>query len=139
MDLKEQQNIRQRAYKDAMRYIANAEDDLKNAGRDGNYYKDAKYVRRASGTAYNAVLLAMDAWLKLKEVELPKGKTRKTVDFYYRETGKRDKKLARDFDEAYKALHLSGYYDGTLSSDIIKSGFRIADSIINRIKPVEVA
>jgi hypothetical protein len=135
MDVEDQERVKQEAYKEAIRYIANAKDDLIKAGKDGNIYKDAKYVRRASGTAYSGVLIALDAWLELKEVILPKGKTRKTVEFYNTEVAKRDKKLGKQFRLVYNALHLSGYYDGNLSSGNIKDGFEMAGLIINRIKP----
>lgn len=52
-------------YDEAMRFMHNAEDILKNkAGTDGVFYKDAKYIKMACGTAYNAVLLAIDAFLQ---------------------------------------------------------------------------
>jgi hypothetical protein len=137
MDVEDQEHIKQEAYKEAMRYIANAKDDLKKAGRDGKFFKDAKYVRRASGTAYSGVLIAVDAWLKLKGAVLPRGKTRKTVDFYNAEIAKRDKKLGKQFKVVYDTLHLSGYYDGNLSSGNISDGFEMAGLIINRIKPQE--
>jgi hypothetical protein len=41
-------------------------------------------------------------------------------------------------DEAYRYLHLAGYYDGTLSVKAIDGGFDYAYEIINRIKPREV-
>jgi hypothetical protein len=139
MTIEEQECVKQGAYKEAMRYIANAKDDLTRAGREDNLYKDAKYVRRASGTAYNGVLIALDAWLKLKEASLPKGKARKTVEFYNTEIFKRDKKLGKQFKVVYDTLHLSGYYDGNLSSGNIRDGFKMAGLIINRIKPHQEA
>jgi uncharacterized protein (UPF0332 family) len=139
MTKEEQEKIKAKEHAEAVRYIANAEDDLKRAGKDGKHFKDAKYVRRASGTAYNAVLIALDAWLILKGAALPKGKSRKTVIFYNTEVSKRDKKLAKDFKMAYDTLHLSGYYDGSLSSGTIADGFEAANSIISRINPFKEA
>lgn len=139
MTIEDEEHIKHDAYNEAMRYIANARDDLKKAGKDGSLFKDAKYVRRASGTAYSGVLIALDAWLKLKGVSLPRGKTRKTVDFYNYEVAKLDKKLGNQFKVAYNSLHLSGYYDGNLSSGNISDGFEMASLIIGRIKPFKEA
>jgi len=35
----------------------------------------------------------------------------------------------------YKILHLSGYYDGIESVDVVKTGFEFANTIIDKIKP----
>jgi len=139
MKAEEQEHFKNEQYALAMRYIANAAEMLKKAGKDGKYFKDSKYVSSASGIAYKGVLVALDAWLKLKEVKFPKDKDRKTISFYNMEIGKRDKKLVRDLKIAYDALHLGGYYDGTLSCGCINDGFEAANSIIDRIKPVGVA
>jgi hypothetical protein len=126
-----------------MRYMANAKDILKKAGRDGKLFKDSKYVSTASGTAYKGVLLALDAWLQLKGVELPtegwRGKKKvKSIKFYRDNLTKLDKKLLDYLNGVYDALHLSGYYDGTLVIGTIDGGFALATDIINRIKPREV-
>jgi len=136
MTLEEQQHIKQKDYAEAMRYIANAEDDLQKAGKDNDskHYKDAKYVRRACGTAYNAVLIALDTWLGSKGVELPK-KERKSIDFYRENLRKLDKKLLQHLNIAYSTLHLSGYYDGNLSKGNVTDGFEAANLIVNRINP----
>jgi len=139
MKVEDQEHFKNKQYALAMRYIANAAEMLKKAGKDGKYFKDSKYVSSASGIAYKGVLVAVDAWLELKEVEFPEEKNRKTITFYNIEIGKRDKKLVRDLKIAYDALHLSGYYDGTLSCGTINDGFEAAHSIINRIKPAGVA
>jgi hypothetical protein len=81
------------------------------------------------------VLIALDAWLELKGVKPPKGKARKSIGFYNTEISKLDKKLAKDLKIAYDTLHLSGYYDGTLSSGTIADGFEAASLIANRINP----
>jgi hypothetical protein len=135
-------NIKQKGYAEAMRYMANAKDILKKAGRDGRLFKDSKYVSSASGTAYKGVLLALDAWLQLKGVELPaegwRGKKKgKSIDFYRTNLTKLDKKLLDCLNEVYRALHLGGYYDGALLIGTIDGGFDVAYDIISRIKPRE--
>jgi hypothetical protein len=148
MTMQEQEHIKQKEYAHAMRYMANAKDALKKAGQDGRHFKDSKYVSSASGIAYKGTLVALDAWLLLKGVKLPKstreaknGKSEKgkSIIFYRKVLTNLDKKLLDDLDEAYKYLHLDGYYDGVLSIKIIDSGFDAATDIINRIKPREVA
>jgi hypothetical protein len=128
----EQEHIKQKGYKEAMRYIANAKDTLKLAGQRGRYYSDPKYVQTACGTAYVGVLVALEYFFKLKKVPLPK--VGKSID-YYRQ-GLRDYQKIRDaLNSAYQTLHLDGYYDGVLDSDVIKIGFARAKEIIDKIKP----
>jgi len=137
MTLQDRQNIKQKNYAEAMRYIANAKDYLKTAGKDEkdeSHYKDKKYVRTACGTAYNGVFVALDALLETKGVELPKKKTRRTIDFY-RAALNKDRKLLNAFNSVYNILHLSGYYDGETSIKVIQNGFEMAVEVINRIKP----
>jgi hypothetical protein len=137
--LQKQQNVRQEGYAKAMRYIANAEDILQKAGRDGRYFEDDKYVSSASGIAYKGVLVALDAWLQLKGVDLPRNERGrgkgKSIDFYRANLSKLDKKLLRALNGAYDSLHLDGYYDGTLVTETIDGGFKCAMEIINSIKP----
>jgi hypothetical protein len=135
MSIEEQQELKQRNYAEAMRYMNNAKEVLQKAKKEDNYYSDRKYVRMACGTAYNGVLLALDAYLKLKDVELPK-KTRRSIEFYTENIGKIDRKLLKYLNGAYDTLHLAGYYDGNLNALIIKEGFAAAYEIINKIKPI---
>ena len=134
MTIPDQQHIKRKGYAEAMRYIANAKDYLKNAGKDGAHYKDKKYVRTACGTAYNGVFVALDALLEIKGIDLPKKKTRRTIDFY-RAAINKDRKLLNAFNSVYNILHLSGYYDGETSIKVIQNGFEMAVEVINRIKP----
>ena len=94
-------------------------------------------MRTACGTAYNGVLLALDAYLKSKDVELPK-KKRRSIEFYTRYIGQIDGKLLNYLNNAYDILHLSGYYDGVTDARVVKAGFDNAYEIINKIKPRSV-
>jgi hypothetical protein len=138
-----QEHIKEKGYAHATRYIANAKETLKRAGRDGRYFEDSKYVSSASGVAYKGVLVALDCWLSLKGVEVPKNragkKNRKSIEFYRDNIAKLDKKLLRDLNGVYEALHLFGYYDGILLTGVIDDGFAIANEIIERIKPAQTA
>jgi hypothetical protein len=128
-----------RSYAEATRYMQNAEVALQNSGKEGNRYLDAKYVRTACGIAHLAVLMAMDMWLALRGVPMPakRNNTKKHRDIneYRKEVGKRDRGLLDDLNGAYAILHLEGYYDGIVSVPIIRGGFTVAYSIIERIKP----
>ncbi|GAB6395157.1 MAG: DUF5618 family protein [Bacteroidales bacterium] len=132
--LKQQEEIKQRAFAEAMRYMENAKDTLKKARKEDNYYEDKKYVRTACGTAYNAVLIALDVILELKGVTLPK-KKRKSIEYYLMHVAEHDRKLLKDLNTVYNILHLDGYYDGIQNARIIAEGFDTAIKIIERIRP----
>jgi len=141
----EQQHTRQKGYVQAkksyvhaMCYIANAKDYLKTAGKGESHYKDKKYVRTACGVAYNGTLIALDALLKIKGIDLPHKKSRRTIDFY-REAINKDRKLLDAFNSAYNILHLYGYYDGETTIKVIQAGFEMANLVIDKIKPVGAA
>ena len=120
-------------YKEAMRYIDNARNQLKLAGKDGKFYVDAKYVKSASGIAYSGILVALDALFDYKNV--PKRRGRKAIDYYQLNLAKIDKKLLRELNAAYELLHLAGYYEGQLKIGAIEEGFDSALSIISALKP----
>jgi len=120
------------AYKEAMRYIENARETLKFAGKDGKFYADEKYVKTASGIAYLGILKALDTLFDVKN--LPKKRGRKSIDYYQSHLVKVDKKLLNHLNNAYTILHLDGYYGGLKKIDIIQSGFDDATTIIDSIK-----
>jgi hypothetical protein len=120
---------------EAMRYMDNALETLKKAGRDGPLYADPKYVRTACGTAYNGVLIALDAWLELKGLPKLSKKQRKSIEYYISSLATVDKKMVSFLNIAYDTLHLAGYYDGITSVKMIESGFDAAYYIIDKIKP----
>jgi len=123
-------------FAESMRYMSNAEETLKKAEKqDDGYYRDPKYVRSACGTAYLGVLLALDAWLTLKGVEVPVRKKHATIEFYEYTVAKLDKKMLSHLKNSYDVLHLDGYYRGNTRVNTIKSGFDTAYEIIEKIKP----
>jgi uncharacterized protein (UPF0332 family) len=130
-----QEQIRQTFYAEALRYMDNAKEVLKKAQKEDNSYRDKKYVRMACGTAYNGVLLALNAYLLLKDVELPK-KKRRSIEFYTSHVARLDKKLLSYVTNAYEILHLWGYYDGIGDARVVNAGFDNAHQIINKIKPL---
>jgi hypothetical protein len=129
----EQDKIKSEYYEEAIRYMENAKETLKKAGKEDDFYKDDKYVKTACGIAYNAVLKALDGYLLLREVKRPKG--RKSIEYYRDNISKIDRRLMLFLNNAYMTLHLDGYYDGNVSVDTINSGFKSAYLIIDKIKP----
>jgi hypothetical protein len=120
-------------YLESMRYIENAEEDLKLAGKDGKFYIDEKYVKSASGIAYSGLLKALDFLFEIKGV--PKRRGRKTIEYYKAELSKMDKKMLKYLNNGYEILHLYGYYEGGDSVAVINEGFDYAISIIETLKP----
>jgi len=135
MSVEEQQSLKEKYYCEAIRYMNNAKDDLKNAQKEGNIYRDPKYVRRACGTAYSGVLIALDCFLILKGIHKLRNKERKSIEHYQKNLSGLDKKMLDNVNMTYKILHLSGYYDGIEDAIVVKRGFDLAYSIIERIKP----
>jgi len=135
MSVEEQEQTKIKYYSEAVRYMENAKEYLKNAQKEGNIYRDAKYVRTACGTAYSSVLIALDCFLILKGIHKPTGKERKSIEYYQKNLGKVDRKMMDNLDITYKILHLSGYYDGITDAIVVKRGFDLANNLIDKIKP----
>jgi len=135
MLIQEQQKLKTKYYSEAMRYMDNAKECLKNAKKEDGYYFDQKYVRMACGTAYSGVLVALDYFLKLKSINKPKGKERKSIEYYQENLSIQDKKMLNQLNTVYEILHVSGYYEGIKKASVIKIGFDEAYKIIERIKP----
>ncbi|MCL2260390.1 MAG: DUF5618 family protein [Fibromonadales bacterium] len=140
MTKEEQIQIKRKGYALAMRYLENANDALKNAVRNGKLFNDPKYVSSASGIAYRGALVALDTWLQLKGIGLPKSNERGrkkgvSVDIYRKHLAKLDKKFLQDYNILYDTLHLAGYYDCVLITDTIDTGFAAVKNIIERINP----
>ncbi|GHT50389.1 hypothetical protein AGMMS49982_05610 [Bacteroidia bacterium] len=136
MPNEQQEIIKQNAYAESMRYMSNAKETLQKSRKEDDHYVTKRHVRKACGTAYNGVLLALDAFLELKGVDT--SQARKSIKFYVSNVAKLDGKLLKDLHIAYDILHLSGYYDGVQDAIVVRRGFEYAYSIIDRIKPDHV-
>ncbi|MDR2585245.1 MAG: DUF5618 family protein [Prevotellaceae bacterium] len=136
MSVQEQQQIKEKYYGEAIRYMNNAKECLTKAKKEGSYYQDQKYVRMACGTAYSGLLIALDCFLLLKGIHQPGGKERKSIEYYQENIAKIDKKILVTLNCAYQILHLSGYYDGIAKATVVRDGFSEASKIIERIKPI---
>jgi hypothetical protein len=137
MSNEEQQAIMRRYHAEALLYMESAEENLKRAGREDNYYNDRKHVRTACGTAYHGVLIALDTYLLLRGVKKSKG--RKSIEYYDEQIGKLNKRMLRHVDNAHEILLLFGYFDGTLDARVVKAGFDEAYMLIDQIKPAETS
>ena len=120
-------------YLESMRYIDNARQQLKQAGKEDNFYVDEKYVKTACGTAYSGALKALDFLFDIRNIDKKRG--RKSIEFYRTILATIDKKLLKLINSAYTILHLSGYYEGETGIKIIEDGFDYAILIINALKP----
>ena len=122
--------------KEALRYLSNAKEILKSVPVENRTYIDIKPVREACGTAYLAILIAIDEYLLKKGInkkELPR-----SVDAYRKALQKylavHDGKLLREFEALYEALHIAGYYRGNLYLvDMIKDALKATRSFIDKI------
>ena len=108
MSITEQELLKETYYNEATRYMDNANECLKKAKKEDNYYHDQKYVRMACGTAYSGLLVALDCFLLLKGISKPKGKLRKSIEYYQSSIAKIDKKMLDYLNSAYEVLHLWG-------------------------------
>jgi len=136
MSIQEQQTLKEKYYREAIRYMDNAKECLTKAKKEGGYYNDPKYVKMACGTAYSGLLVALEGFLILKGLHKPTAKDRKSIEYYQSNITKIDKKMLNTLNSAYKILHLWGYYDGVEKVTILKDGFDEAYKIIEKIKPI---
>jgi len=123
--------------KEALRYLESAKAILKTASIEDNTYTDGKPVQEACGTAYLAVLKAIDEYLLKKgidEKELPQ-----SVDGYRDMLRKylmiHNGRLLKEFDKLYKLLHIAGYYRGLLEDvTVVKDALKAAKIFIEKVK-----
>ena len=114
--------------REAERYLQNAKQILsEKAGKDGDYYTDPKYVKMAGNTAWNGVLLALDAALKVRKTS----RQRVSIDDYKAALSNRNKQALTMVNTGYQVLHLFMGYDGVKSYKICQAGLEEAKKIIN--------
>ncbi|BCB95900.1 hypothetical protein JZK55_08220 [Dissulfurispira thermophila] len=122
---------------EAIRYFENAKELLSKSPIEDDTYTDIKYVQEACGTAYLAVLKAIDEYLIKNGIntrDLPQSvegyrdMLKKYLSIY-------NGKLTREFDKLYKMLHIAGYYRGLLEDvNVLKDAFKAAKTFIEKIK-----
>jgi hypothetical protein len=123
--------------REALRYLKNARDILKTVPVEGHAYTDIKPVREAFGTAYLAILEAINE--ALQEKGLTKKDLPKSVDAYRSALKKffavQDGKLQREFEVLYDMLHIAGYYRGLLYDvDVVQTALKSARAFIEKMK-----
>src|SRR5258706_14299319 len=90
----------------------------------------------ACGKAYKGEILAMGAYLKIKGKQIVKKKgNRLSVDDYRTRLASVDARMLKNFNTAYRILHLEGYYEGETKQSVILAGIDSAMDILNGIKP----
>ena len=127
---------KEKSIKEAMRYLQNAKEILKDIPVEDDTYLDLKPLREAFGVAYLAVIDAVDAFLLSRGVDskrLPKsiGGYRASLKRYL---AIYDGKLLREFEKLYDLLHIAGYYRSLLyDTQIVKDSFKLAERFIKRL------
>ncbi|GHV56107.1 hypothetical protein FACS1894182_01990 [Bacteroidia bacterium] len=116
--------------REAERYLQNARQILsEKAEKDGDYYNDRKYVKMAGNTAWNGVLIALDAVLHVQD-NMKKGQRPDFRD-YQTAIGKKDAKMNRVLLNAYDLLHKSLGYDGVTDYNVVQSSLDKAKIILD--------
>jgi hypothetical protein len=124
--------------KEALRYLKNAKQILKTIPVENNVYTDIKPVREAFGTAYLAVLEAINEYLLthkgFKKKDLPKS-VEAYRDALRKHVAIRNGKLLREFENLYDALHIAGYYRGLIyDARAVKDYMNAAKEFIEKVK-----
>jgi len=121
---------------EALRYLKNARELLRDVPVEEDTYTDIKPVREAFGTAYLAVLEAINAVLigrGLTKKDLPQ-----SVDGYRaalrKHMGIHNGKLLREFEKLYDALHIAGYYRALIyDTQMVKGAMKAAEKFIDKV------
>jgi hypothetical protein len=122
--------------KEAKKYLENAREILKSIPIESDVYVDKKRVREACGTAYLAILEAIDEYLLNHGIS--KDKLPRSVDAYRDVLRKHllvhNGKLLKNFEALYEELHIAGYYRGNLRSvEVLKGLIKSAEKFIEKI------
>ena len=116
--------------REAERYLQNARQILsEKAEKEGSYYSDSKYVKMAGNTAWNGVLVALDAVLPVR-ANLKKGQ-RPDFQDYQNAIAQRDSKMTRVLLNAYDLLLKSLGYDGVTNYKVVQDSLKQANDIIS--------
>ena len=116
--------------REAERYLQNARQILsEKAEKDGDFYNDRKYVKMAGNTAWNGVLVALDAVLNVRSGM--KSKQRPEFKDYQEAIAKKDTKMTRPLLGAYESLHKTMGYDGNPTYKIVQNSLDLAKMIVD--------
>jgi hypothetical protein len=116
--------------REAERYLQNARQLLsEKAEKEGDYYNDSKYVRIAGNTAWNGVLIALEAVLNVR-TGLKKGQRPDFKDYQAAIT-KKDAKMSRPLLYTYESLHKVLGYDGNPRYKIVQDSLEQAKMVLD--------
>ncbi|MEW6608615.1 MAG: DUF5618 family protein [bacterium] len=123
--------------KESLRYLNNAREILRSIPVEDNTYTDVKPVREAFGTAYLAILEAINEYL-IEKKQVTKKEIPKSVDGYREALRKHlaihNGKLMREFEMLYDTLHIAGYYRGLIyDTQGVKHYLKLAKDFIEKI------
>ena len=121
---------------EAIRYLNNARGILRRVPVERDIYVDRKPVREAMGTAYLAVLEAINEALGRRGV--PRKELPRSVDAYraalQRRLATHNGKLLREFESLYDALHIAGYYRGLIyDRKLVRDALDAAQRFIEKV------
>ncbi len=124
------------ASREAVRYLNNARAILRHVPVERDIYLDRKPVREAMGTAYLAVLEAINEALSRRGIarkDLPR-----SLDAYraalQRHLATRNGKLLREFESLYDALHIADYYRGLIyDRKMVREALNAAQGFIEKV------
>ena len=115
--------------REAERYLDNAREILSTkAEKQGDLYHDGKYVRMAGNTAWNGVLIALNAALNISK-NLKKDQRLSFNDFE-NALAKHDRKMPGYLKSAYDILHKSMGYDGIQEYKVVQIGMKRAEMLV---------
>jgi len=123
--------------REAIKYLNNAKDILKRVPIEDDIYTEIKPVREAMGTAYLAVLEAINE--RLLKHGLTKKELPQSVEAYRQALRKylavRNGKLLREFENLYDLLHIAGHYRGLLYDvKVVKDAMKSAQAFIEKVQ-----
>lgn len=121
-------------FNEAVRFYKNAKRILGQAEIQYNRYVDTKPVQESAGTAYLAMLKAIDGFLIESGVD-PNDLPTSTIDYQFalKKYSSRNGKVLAAFHTAREHLHVFGYYRGGTSVQMIKEGFESARFVIEKL------
>jgi hypothetical protein len=121
-------------FNEAVRFYENAKQILSQVEIQYNRYVDTKPVQESAGTAYLAMLKAIDGFLIESGVH-PKDLPTSTVDYQLalKKYSSRNGKVLAAFRTAWENLHVFGYYRAGAGVQMIKEGFESARFVIEKL------
>ncbi|MBC3788484.1 DUF5618 family protein [Spirosoma utsteinense] len=100
---------------------------LKAGEKDGEYAR-VRYVKMAARIAFNAILVAIDSYLKARQTAIVKRP--KSIEDYRKRVAEYNQQLHGLLNAAYGELYLSGYYHGNPSKLLMARGLATAYEIL---------